>query len=63
MDLPTPQFASSEPPQVFSGLEALRQYSTLVDGARVDGPDFIPCEWTADLLLQDIPWSHLPLIC
>jgi len=54
MDLPTPQFASSEPPQVFPALEALRQYSILVDGARVDGPD---------LLLQDIPWGHLPLIC
>ena len=63
MDLPTPQFASSEPPQIFPALEALRQYSILVDGARVDGPDYIPCEWTADLLLQDIPWSHLPLIC
>ena len=64
MDLPTPQqFASSEPPHVFPALEALHQYSILLDGARVDGPDYIPCEWTADLLLQDIPWGHLPLIC
>jgi hypothetical protein len=50
-------------PQFIPVLEALRQYSTLVDGARMDGPDYTPCEWTADLLLQDIPWNHLPLIC
>jgi hypothetical protein len=55
MDLLTPQFASSEPPHVFLALDALCQYSILVDGARVDGPNYIPCEWTADLLLQDIP--------
>ena len=59
-----PTSASSEPPHVFlPALEALCQYSILVDGARVDGLDYIPCEWAADLLLQDIPWSHLPLIC
>ena len=63
-DLPAPQIASPEPLPVFPALEALRQYSILVDGARrVDGPYYIPCEWTADILLQDIPWSHLPLIC
>ena len=62
-DLPAPQFASPEPLPVFPALEALRQYIILVDGARMDGPDYTPCEWTADLLLQDIPWSHLPLIC
>ena len=34
-----------------------------MDGAREGGPDYVPCEWTSDLLLQDIPWSHLPLVC
>ena len=57
-------YASPRPPSVFPTLEALRQYSILVDGARKDGPDYyIPCEWTPDLLLQDIPWSHLLLVC
>ena len=50
-DLPAPQFASPEPLPVFPALEALRQYSILVDGARVDGPDYIPCEWTALLVV------------
>jgi hypothetical protein len=50
-------------PQFIPVLEALRQYELLADNARVDGPDFIPCEWTTDLLLQNIPWSHLPLVC
>ena len=54
-DLPAPQFASPKPLPAFPALEALRQYNILVDGARVDGPDYIPCEWSADLLLQDIP--------
>ena len=49
-------------PQFIPVLEALRQYELLADNARVDGPDYIPCEWTMDLLLQDIPWSHLPLV-
>ena len=62
-DLSVPTSASSESSHVFPALEALRQYSILVDGAREDGPDYVPCEWTSDLLLQDIPWSHLPSVC
>ena len=50
-------------PHFIPVLEALRQYEILADNARAEGPDYIPCEWTTDLLLQDIPWSQLPLVC
>jgi len=43
--------------------DALERYSTLADGARIDGPDFIPSDWSPDLPLQDIPWSQLSSVC
>ena len=44
-----------EAPRQFPVLDALRRYNILVDGAREGGPDFIPCEWSPDMLIQDIP--------
>jgi hypothetical protein len=46
------QFA---PPPNFSGVEAMKKYSILAEGAREGGPDYIPCDWA--------PWSQLPLVC
>jgi hypothetical protein len=53
----------SAPHPNFSGLEAMRKYSILAEGAREGGPDYIPCDWTPGLLIQDIPWNQLPLVC
>jgi hypothetical protein len=50
--LPQPRDpATPHVPKFIPVLEALRQYELLADNARVDGPDYIPCEWTTDLLL------------
>jgi hypothetical protein len=54
------QFA---PPPNFSGVEAMKKYSILAEGAREGGPDYIPCDWAPGLLIQDIPWNQLPLVC
>ena len=43
--------------------KALQQYNIRADGAREDGPDYRPSNWAADTLLEDIPWSQLPLVC
>ena len=41
----------------------MRKYSILAEGAREGGPDYIPCDWAPGLLIQDIPWNQLPLVC
>ena len=42
------QFA---PPPNFLGLEAMRKYSILAEGAREGGPDYIPYDWASGLLI------------
>ena len=34
-----------------------------MEGARQRGPDYFPCDWAPGLLIQNIPWSQLPLVC
>ena len=44
------------------GAAALKKYSIPAEGAREGGPDYIPCKWAPELLLEDIPWNQLPLV-
>jgi len=58
-----PQDSDSFPREPLPALTALRNYSILVDDCNPDGPDYVPWEWDVDLLIQDIPWSELSLVC
>eukprot|EP01035_Chromulina_nebulosa_P069318 gene69318-biopygen18419 len=62
-ETPIPHPIPSTPYRHLSAQEALRKYAVLADGARSDGPDYIPSTWDPQMSILEIPWSQLPLIC